>query len=239
MGIKVFCLVLAAASLAACGGSYYQGPPPSHANAADTSYAVSSTQSADVYASGYAAGYDDSAANSAYVSGYSDSSAYATIVEGPDGSVTVHTNMYTPDGVVTQSASAGPYGAVSVVHPGYPQQPGYAPPPPPSNYAPAPVAMMNSYEFESLIQTINQSNFDDSKLAIIQETAGRAAFSSDQVARLVGTLTFDDNQIQAAISLYSSTVDARNWHVVYSVFKFDSSRDEVREGIAGRQPLGY
>ncbi len=103
-----------------------------------------------------------------------------------------------------------------IVHP--------APVPPP----PAPQAVMNHHDFERLLRSIDRAPFKGDKLSRIQSAAATNRFSSQQAKELLQHLSFDNDRVKAACSLYPSVVDAANWHIVYEAFSYPASHAQVR-----------
>ena len=92
-------------------------------------------------------------------------------------------------------------------------------------------ARMDSRRLAKILGALEDEPFGDDKLEIIKEAAERMDLSTSQAMALVEQLTFDDDKVQALVSLYPSIVDTENFIESYSLLTFSSSRKDLRRRI--------
>lgn len=97
----------------------------------------------------------------------------------------------------------------------------------------------NRYEFDALLGTLRDVDFDNSRLEVLQRSARGAVFSIQQVSELIECFDFENNRVEAAVALYSRTVDAKNWHLIRKSLDFDSSFSTIEKRISGLRPIAY
>jgi len=98
--------------------------------------------------------------------------------------------------------------------------------------APAKPAAMPDGSFNALVQTVRGASFDDDKVAVIRDAAKANWFSSNQVAALMGLLSFDEGKIEAAVAAWPHIVDPQNSFVIYNKLSFSSSKDTLRKRVS-------
>ena len=87
---------------------------------------------------------------------------------------------------------------------------------------------MSNNQFANFIQSVNSASFSDDKKQIIRSAASGNTFLVSQVIELMKTMSFDDDKVDAAVTLYPSVCDANNWYQVYDVLSFSSSKENLR-----------
>lgn len=87
--------------------------------------------------------------------------------------------------------------------------------------------VMDARSFEMLKQALRRENFENSRLEIVKQTIDRNSFSTQQVQELCQLFAFENNKLDLAKYAYGHTVDRENYGVVYDVFAFKGSRDEL------------
>jgi len=87
--------------------------------------------------------------------------------------------------------------------------------------------VMDVRSFEMLKQALRRENFENSRLEIVKQTIDRNSFSAMQVRELCQLFAFENNKLDLAKYAYGHTVDRENYGVVYDVFAFKGSRDEL------------
>jgi len=90
---------------------------------------------------------------------------------------------------------------------------------------------METEPFSDLLTRLRSTSFESDKIALIRTAARSNLFTCDQVIALVSLLDFDNDRIDAAAALYPRTSNKKNWFKVYSVFAFDSSKEDLRRQI--------
>jgi hypothetical protein len=100
--------------------------------------------------------------------------------------------------------------------------------------APAKPAAMADGAFNALVATVRGASFDDDKVAVVRDASKANWFTSNQVAALMGLLSFDEGKIEVAVAAWSHIVDPQNNFIVYNKLSFSSSKDTLRKRVAGK-----
>lgn len=93
------------------------------------------------------------------------------------------------------------------------------------------VQALTSGEFASLVTSVKAQSFDKGRLSVMRASSKTSAFTSDQVRRLVGMLSFKSNREDIAVEMYPRIVDPQNFHVVSRSFKFSSETEAVNSRL--------
>jgi len=72
-------------------------------------------------------------------------------------------------------------------------------------------------------------HFSSGKLRVLGDAAGWAYFTSDQVVRILGHLTFGHDKLAALRILAPRILDPQNGYHVYKAFTFDSDKQTARK----------
>ncbi|SNC77095.1 protein of unknown function [Hymenobacter gelipurpurascens] len=112
--------------------------------------------------------------------------------------------------------------------PAYPSQPAYPNTYPDNrnNYN-----VMSPQDVSRLLQSVQRQSFDDNKLPILREALGAASLESDDLTRILSTLTFDRNRVELAKYAYPRIVDPQNFYRVYEAFDFQSNVQELQQYV--------
>ena len=102
--------------------------------------------------------------------------------------------------------------------------PGMMPPPPRQ-------CGMTSSQFSNFKQSVNSASFSDDKKQVIRSAASSNSFLVSQVIEIMKIMTFDDDKVDAAATLYPSVCDKNNWYLVYNELSFSSSKDTLRNKV--------
>jgi len=99
--------------------------------------------------------------------------------------------------------------------------------------SPTPISYhgMNDHDFNNLVRTIDNLNFESSKMKVAKQAVTFNVLTSLQVAELVGMMTFESSKLDLAKFAYSNTVDKQNYFIINEEFSFDSSITELHEFI--------
>lgn len=90
-----------------------------------------------------------------------------------------------------------------------------------------------SYEsFQSMKQSLRRESFDNSRLTLAKQMMERNNFEAAQVREMLQFFSFESNRLELAKHAYRNTVDKRNYHVIYDMFSFSSSKDELSRYIS-------
>lgn len=88
---------------------------------------------------------------------------------------------------------------------------------------------MDAQSFEMLKRALTRENFENSRLEIAKQTIDRNNFNSAQVRQLALLFAFENNKLDLAKYAYHKTVDKNNYFVVYDVFSFSRSKEELAD----------
>jgi hypothetical protein len=124
--------------------------------------------------------------------------------------------------------------------PGYPGS--YPPSPAPNapgtngGYYPGPAS--GSYlralapaDVQSLTEALRSRSFDDARLPIVKQALAQGTVRADELAQLIGTLSFDKSRIELAEYGYAHVSDPQNFYRVYDALRFPSSIREVQQAL--------
>jgi hypothetical protein len=90
---------------------------------------------------------------------------------------------------------------------------------------------MDARSFEMLKSALHRESFEKSRLEIAKQTIDRNNFSSLQVREMTLLFAFETNKLELAKYAYRNTVDKNNYTMVYDVFAFRNSKEELTEYI--------
>ena len=90
---------------------------------------------------------------------------------------------------------------------------------------------MSAREFTALKQRVIETRFNDEKMILVKEAGYRNQFSSSQVVELIQQFSFESDKLEVAKLLYRNTVDKNNFYLVYSGFRFGSTKSELEKFI--------
>ena len=112
-----------------------------------------------------------------------------------------------------------------------PNAPGY-----PSGYSPGPadgsyLRPLAPAEVTDLTQALRSRSFDDARLPIVKQALAQSAVRADELAQLIGTLSFDKSRIELAEYGYAHLSDPQNFYRVYDVLHYPSSIREVQQAL--------
>jgi hypothetical protein len=71
-------------------------------------------------------------------------------------------------------------------------------------------------------------------LDFLVQPVSKNYFTAEQASRIVDTMRFADDEVDAAVMLYPRVVDPGNWYVVEQAISFESSRRELRQRLSGQ-----
>jgi hypothetical protein len=76
-------------------------------------------------------------------------------------------------------------------------------------------------------QTLRSERFENTRVSLAKQMFNGHAFTSVQVKELLQEFSFENNKLELAKYAYRNTVDRSNYHVVFDVFSFNSSKQEL------------
>lgn len=90
---------------------------------------------------------------------------------------------------------------------------------------------MNDYQFDQLMNTLDNTSFDDTRLEIAKTSVRGNQMTSAQITEVMGKFSFESTKLDFAKYAYRFVVDPENYYVVNNAFTFDSSRRKLSEYI--------
>lgn len=82
-------------------------------------------------------------------------------------------------------------------------------------------------DYQSAKSTVEQANFEDSKLSTAKEIAGANCLYAGQVAEICKLFGFEETKLTFAKYAYKRCIDPQNYFKVNNVFDFDASKTEL------------
>jgi hypothetical protein len=82
-------------------------------------------------------------------------------------------------------------------------------------------------EMVSMKQVLRNERFENTRVSIARQMFNEHAFTAGQVKELLQEFSFENNKLDLAKSAYRNTVDRNNYYVVFDVFSFNSSKQEL------------
>jgi hypothetical protein len=93
--------------------------------------------------------------------------------------------------------------------------------------------VVDSTEFVKFKNNISLQDFDDAKITIISNSLETKCFSCEQIKTLLELFSFEEDKISIAKKAYGHVFDPHKFEVIYTVFEFDSSKNEIKQHIDG------
>jgi hypothetical protein len=90
---------------------------------------------------------------------------------------------------------------------------------------------MDERSFLTFVQTLSRERFEDTRFTLARNSFDRQMFSSDQVKRVLQYFSMENNKLELAKFAYRNTVDKNNYHVIYDVFSFSRSKEDLSNYI--------
>ncbi len=87
-------------------------------------------------------------------------------------------------------------------------------------------AMSNS-SFQQLKATLKDEKFDQTRAAIAKAAMNTNFFETSQVKELLQLFSFENTKLELAKLFYEVTTDKENFIMIYDVFSFSSSKEEL------------
>lgn len=98
------------------------------------------------------------------------------------------------------------------------------------------VNAMPPRDFRELLNAVEGESFDKTKITLLQTAATDQFFSTDQVAQVLETFSFDSNKLDAARVLVPRLVDYDRAFRLLSSMSFDSGKEDMRALIETSRP---
>ncbi|HUR10729.1 MAG TPA: DUF4476 domain-containing protein [Flavitalea sp.] len=90
---------------------------------------------------------------------------------------------------------------------------------------------LSEMEFARLREQVRRENFENARLTLARQITERNFLSSQQVKQLLQFFSFENNKLELAKVAYRNTTDKRNYYMIYDVFSFSRSREELTQYI--------
>ncbi|RXM39184.1 hypothetical protein BOQ62_12660 [Chryseobacterium sp. CH21] len=92
---------------------------------------------------------------------------------------------------------------------------------------------MDTHSFRHFFDMMMQNeSFDDGKITMINQQMRVSMFTAAQIRDLVKSISFDNNKLALAKSMYRTCVDKEHYFMVTDAFDFESSKRELMEYIS-------
>lgn len=91
---------------------------------------------------------------------------------------------------------------------------------------------MKQVDFNAALKTIDNSNFDETRLTSAKSIASNNCMSTDQVVNISKLFKFESSKLAFAKHAYRHTTDPKNYFKVNEVFSFSSSKEELSKFIS-------
>ncbi|TGE09258.1 DUF4476 domain-containing protein [Hymenobacter fodinae] len=92
---------------------------------------------------------------------------------------------------------------------------------------------MSPQDVSRLLQAVQRQSFDDNKLPILREALRESAVESEDLKRILSTLTFDRNRVELAKYAYPRVIDPQRFYQVYEAFDFQANVQELQRFVEG------
>ena len=86
-------------------------------------------------------------------------------------------------------------------------------------------------EFARIREQVKRNNFENSRRSLVKQVVERNYLSSQQVRELLQLFSLENNKMELAKVAYRNTIDKRNYFIVFDVFSFSRSREELTQFI--------
>ena len=86
---------------------------------------------------------------------------------------------------------------------------------------------MNDREFDAVLQSINKEWLESNKLKSATQIVRNNSLTAAQVKEIILLFSFESNKLDLAKQAYFNTVDKSNYKMIYDVFSFNSSKEEL------------
>ena len=96
---------------------------------------------------------------------------------------------------------------------------------------------LSDAEFDQLSVDLNATSFSSQQLKQLRTATQDRSVTVAQVVSLLGLFSFGRDQVEAAAALHDRVSDPAGWSRVYSVFKFTSDADRLRERVGDTESV--
>lgn len=99
---------------------------------------------------------------------------------------------------------------------------------------PGHIRCMDKPSFDLLMKKIQQASFTNNKLDIIEVACLGFYFSSNQCARIMRTISFDDDRLKALKLMANRIVDTHDTTEIYKALSFSSNKEKAMKILQAR-----
>lgn len=93
---------------------------------------------------------------------------------------------------------------------------------------------MRDNDFSMVYRVVKNTSFDKNKIDVIRVACIGSNFSSNQCAKLLSLLSFDDNKLEALEVMAPKVVDDRDYNKIMKQFSFKSSMEKAAKILMKR-----
>ena len=90
---------------------------------------------------------------------------------------------------------------------------------------------MSDREFRQVLKSISDEWLESNKFKSASHVVANNSFSAAQVEQILLLFSFENNKLELAKQAYLNTVDKKNYHMLFDVFSFSSSKRELERYI--------
>ena len=90
---------------------------------------------------------------------------------------------------------------------------------------------MSPTSFEQLKQIVSNERYENTRLTIAKQAISVNMFSAQQAKELISVFTYENNKLDIAKTMYPRTIDKNNYVIVYDVFSYSSSKEDLARFI--------
>lgn len=90
---------------------------------------------------------------------------------------------------------------------------------------------MQPQSFSAFKETLSKERFDNARVTIAKQVIDQNYFTADQVKQLAQLFSSDNNKLEVAKYAYRNTVNRQDYFIVYEVFSFSSSKEDLANYI--------
>ena len=90
---------------------------------------------------------------------------------------------------------------------------------------------MHPHDFDDALRQIDNENFDERRLKLAKQIVASNPMSAKQIAQVCTLFSFEANRLDFAKYAYRHCVDKNRYFLIYGVFNFEASKDELYKFI--------
>lgn len=90
---------------------------------------------------------------------------------------------------------------------------------------------MSPKDFDEAYALIQHESFDDTRLTIAKQVVASNMMTVNQIAQIARLFSFESNRLEFAKFAYPYCIEKNKYYLLYEVFDYDSSKQELNEYI--------